>query len=116
MKRIYKTQNSVSITKCPYRKNIMIGSHDCGDCDSYVDHRNESPCIGGYVICRMKTGEAIEKLSMVDKSSKLRNFLYGDTVGDLLEFLFERKESHGEKAFVYKDIEEEVELLLAKEN
>lgn len=87
----------------------MVGSHDCGDCDSYVDHRNESPCIDGYVICRMKTGEAIEKLSRVNKSSKLRNFLYGDTVGDLLEFLFERKESHGEKAFVYRDIEEEVE-------
>ena len=42
----------------------------CGDCDSYVGHRNESPCIDGYVICRMKTGEAIEKLSRVNKSSK----------------------------------------------
>ena len=116
MKIIYKTQNSVSITKCPYRKNIMVGSHACGNCDSYVDHRNESPCIDGSVMCRMKTDEAIEKLSTVDKSTKLKNFLYGDTVGDLLEFLFERKESHGDKAFVYNDIEVEVERLLAKEN
>lgn len=52
MKIIYKTQNSVSITKCPYKENIMIGSHACGNCESYIDHKNESSYNDGYVVCK----------------------------------------------------------------
>jgi len=63
----------------------------------------------------MKTAEAIEKLSHVDKSLKLRNILLGLNAGDLLEFLLHRKETHGENSFVYDDVEQEVERLFTNE-
>ena len=63
----------------------------------------------------MKTREALEKLSMVEKSAKLSNILLGLTAEDLLELLLQRKEVYGENGFVYDDVEKEVERLFADE-
>ena len=52
MKIIYECQNSVSITSCPFIKGVMVGSHACGNCDFYIDHKNGSQYIDGYVICK----------------------------------------------------------------
>lgn len=63
----------------------------------------------------MKTHEALEKLSKVEKSAKLSNILLGLTAEDLFELLLQRKEIYGENGFVYADVEKEVERLFANE-
>ena len=65
MKITYKTQNSVSITKCPFNTGIMVGSHSCGNCESYIDHKNESSYNDGFVVC--EKGESKRTNSKLEK-------------------------------------------------